>query len=260
MTRGQKVVDTALRYLGVRETSSNAGPYIDQWQRRWGMGRGTRIGPQPWCGMFLNAMFAEAGVSDDNISHPSTAEICRRGEAKGARWNGTSPIPPGAIWVNCGIHAALVRRQINSSYVETIDGNSSDMVRLNTRPVRGNNIRIYIPSEVRRSAPPPPPPAPKYEYFLVDKRGKRHLFAVNGKVARWKKQAAVLKRVNQLRKNPEYRELLPRPHKSGGWFYIILGPLASYGPFKKIDSLKNARKILEKRLGYRLQVMKRKVN
>ena len=66
MTKGEKVVKKAFEYLGVREApyGSNRGKDIDRWEARWGM-QG-----QPWCGMFTDAMFAEANVDDAKLHEP----------------------------------------------------------------------------------------------------------------------------------------------------------------------------------------------
>jgi hypothetical protein len=149
MTQGQKVVETALKYLGVVEkpNGSNRGQLIDQWQRRWGMIA------QPWCGMFVDAMFAEAGVNDSNICHPSTAVMASRIRSGNFAWRGIGPVPPGSLWVLDGIHTALVIKDLNNGSLLCVDGNSSNMVRKTIHPRSGFGIVIGVPPAVRDDVP-----------------------------------------------------------------------------------------------------------
>ena len=252
MTNGEKVIQKAMSYLGVKEVpdGSNRSPQIDKWEARWG------LQGEPWCGMFADAMFAEAGVDDSGICNPATSTICANG--KGHEWDGKSTIPPGSLWVNCGVHVALISHDNKNGTVNTVEGNHSNMVATGIRSVAG--ATIIIPPAVKQDSPPPPP---KYEYWLEDLSAKPQLLTVNGKVARWAKQASRDKVLDTLKSNPKFSSLHPRPVSHGvgknKWYYIMIGGLKFYGPFGTTQIRDAAQKSLEKRLGHSLRPFNKQV-
>jgi hypothetical protein len=227
MTKGELVVRQAQKYLWVYETSRNSSVQIDRWQARWGMYR------EPWCGLFLDAMFSEAGVEDEGIPHPATSEICNRARARGAVWSGEGLVPPGAIWTLCGIHTALVVKDYGNGNLLTIDGNSGDRVKYNLRPRRGYNIQISIPSAVKRDVPPEYVLVTKY--YIEDLEAKPYVYRVkSGKVPQWstrdKAEAQIKKLLAANRK--KWEPLKPRPVKLGkGTWAIQLGSHRIYGAY-----------------------------
>ena len=250
MTKGDKVVKKAFEYLGVKESpmGSNRGPDIDRWESRWGL-KG-----EPWCGMYSDAMYAEAGVDDSGINHPATSQICANG--KKYKWDGTGTIPPGSLWVNCGIHVAIITKHNDDGTVSTIEGNKSNMVATGRRPIAG--ATIIIPPAIRDEVRPPV----VWEYWLEDTNAKPRLLTVNGKVARWKSKAARDKTIEKLKTNPDYARLRPRPVSRGEGknkrYFILIGNLKFYGAFDSIEIRNAAQKSLEKRLGHSLRRFRKK--
>jgi hypothetical protein len=252
MTKGEKVVKKAFEYLGVKEQpmGSNRGPDIDRWEARWGL-KG-----EPWCGMFSDAMYSEAGVDDSGINHPATSQICVNG--KKHKWDGRSTIPPGSLWVNCGVHVAIVTKHNEDGTVSTIEGNKSNMVATGRRPIAG--ATIIIPPAIKDDVPEPV----KWEYWLEDTQARPQLLTVNGKVARWKSKAARDKTLELLKNNPDYRPLRPRPVSRGEGknkrYFILIGNLRYYGPFGTVEIRNAAQKSLEKRLGHGLRRFRKKAS
>lgn len=246
MTNGEKVIKTAQKYLGVRETSENSGPFIDGWQKRWDMGRGTNIGPQPWCGMFADAMFAEAGVDDAHICHPSTGEMARRARAGGYVWNGRGKVPTGALWINEGIHTCIVVKDYDNGWLLCIDGNSSDRVQYTRRPRRGNNLLIAVPPSIAKE----PDPVFVTKYFIDDLKAEPYVYRLeNGKVPRWKlKKNAERTVVNMLNARPPVWDARhPRVVRLGnGTWGIQLGDVRTRKFTTKAKQLKSY-KVLMKR-------------
>lgn len=253
MTKGSKVINQALKYLGVSEVwGPNRGPQIDKWEARW------NLKGEPWCGMFSDAMYFESEVDDNDLNHPSTAEICRRANQKSAFWNGKGRIPVGSLWVNCGVHVALVTADLGDGTVKTIEGNHNNAVQMGRRRISDGKIVVPPAVDVDDT------PSPKYEYWLEDEGAKQSLFKVNGVVGVWATKAARDKRLKEIIKSPNWKKYHPRAIARKDWkgrqrYYILLGPLRYYGPFDSKESRDNARVILEEKLGRKLRPFSRKV-
>lgn len=73
---GDLVIAKALTYAGqvTENLGANKGTQINAWSADWGWASGG----QPWCGVFVAAMYKEAGVDDGGLAHPSVLEIWRR--------------------------------------------------------------------------------------------------------------------------------------------------------------------------------------
>jgi hypothetical protein len=84
---GKLVLQKALSYVGTKESplGSNRGTQVDAWQSQWGMSG------QPWCGIFADQMYREAGIDDSGFGHPAVPEIWRR--AKAANRLSSTPVP-----------------------------------------------------------------------------------------------------------------------------------------------------------------------
>lgn len=250
MTKGQKVIDKADNYLWVEEIlGSNSSPQIDKWEARWGL-KG-----EPWCGMFADAMFAEAGVSDSGLCHPAVQEMCNRASRQGAYWNGKHPILPGSLWAKCGIHVGIIVKDNMDGTVYTIEGNKNNSVSRGKRNI--SDARIIVPPEVAEDVYVPP----IYEYWLEDTNSKLKLLTVKEKVARWRAKASRDKVLAQLKQNNptnRYRPISRIDKKGVRWYYITVGPLRFYGPWDTKDQRSKGKEILESRLGHILREFSRK--
>lgn len=244
-TAGERVIQTASKYLGVRENpdGSNRGEFIDGWERVWG------LAGQPWCGMFAAAMFKEAGVDDAGLCHPSTAEMCRRARAANAVWDGHGTIPAGALWVSCGIHTCLVASDRGGGLVATVEGNHANAVGTGIRSVADG--LIVIPPAVRADTPAPQPPSVT-SYWIEDPDAQPKLFGP------WRDKAA---RDHELATIPQARRQRARLVRGrGGSFGWIEGPRRLYGPWDDRDARDRALDALERRLGHNLRAFGRTVH
>jgi uncharacterized protein (TIGR02594 family) len=121
----QNVVNGALKWVGLQETSKNRGVEIDAWLTACGAHPGN-----PWCAAFVSAVLRSAGIE------------CA--EASVARLGGKYPeveVPlPGDVsyWIrddgtgHCGIVTG-----VDPDRVSTCEGNSGDAVRTGTRGFSG---------------------------------------------------------------------------------------------------------------------------
>lgn len=152
MTNGEKVVLTARKYLGVfEEWGPNKGRQINEWQAQWGWPNGGYA----WCGVFVNAMFTEAGVDDSGIGHPSVQVMCNTARNVGAFYGKHGGnIPTGAIIAKCGIHTGIVQKDLGSTLL-TIEGNASNSVREVYRARA--DWDIIIPQSIIEDAQAPTP-------------------------------------------------------------------------------------------------------
>ena len=156
MKYGEKVVAQAQRHVGTREIpdGSNMGQpantgFIDLCQRVWNMGRGTRIGPQPWCAMAAAKWYSDAGVDDQNLFSPSTAVMCSNASRYGIREiKGSQTAPPGSVIIKCGIHMEVVVRDRGNGTMECIGGNVGNAVQVTSR--RKSDWRIFAPEQITK--------------------------------------------------------------------------------------------------------------
>lgn len=244
MTAGDRVVATASKYLGIRESGgANRGPYIDGWASRWGL-KGVA-----WCGIFADAMFAEADVDDDDLCHPAVAEMCRRARSIGAVWDGRSTIPPGALWAACGVHVGIITADLGGGIVSTIDGNSGNAVSMRTRSV--DTALIIIPPAVLADVPPPAPPEPIRTYWVEDQRAEPKLYGP------WATRASRDRAFASIPKIRQRRARLVRGR--GGGYAWIEGPRRLYGPWSSQEARDRAQDVLERRLGRNLRPFSKSV-
>ncbi len=230
MTANQRVVATAARYVGVRESGGpNRGPLIDKWERYWSM-----IG-QPWCGMFASAVLREAGVTD--VSHPATAIICSRGREKG--WVTNQPVP-GALIVWCGTHVGILVSEVSPGVWNTIEGNTSDMVARRVRSLAG--ATLVVSPELRHAQP-----SIVREFYLEDPRVTPKLYGP------WRTKAGREKAIKSL--SPANQRLARRV-RVGGKYGFTIGRRV-YGPWLDKDGRDKAALVLERRLGRQLRPFSR---
>lgn len=239
MTPNQRVVAVAAKYVGVRENppGSNRGKYIDQWENYWKLGY---LG-WPWCGAFSSAVLREAGVTD--VSHPSTAEICRKAHQRG--WVTNNPVP-GALIVWCGTHVEILVSERSPGVWNTIGGNTDDMVARRVRSLKG--AMIVVSPELRGG---------KVEreraYYLEDLKAKKPRFS-----GPWRTRVMREKAIKRL--SPAMQRTVRRVRIRGKYAFEFGGERRVYGPWLDPAGRENAQKILEKRLGRRLRPFSRVTN
>lgn len=158
LTNGQRVVTTGLSLVGTREaTHRNDGEPVETWQREAALAHGlaehtynpARRGGQivgdgaPWCAIGVKHIFKAAGVElDPMLSHPFTGFICNRADQLG----GLAPrglAPAGSLGIKSGVHVFIVVHDRGNGVLETVECNSSDMVRTNLR--NKSDWRIIVP-------------------------------------------------------------------------------------------------------------------
>ncbi len=127
-SKGAQLVNTAQRYLGIREGAGNSNQFSHA------LGRPS----EAWCADFVSFIAKQNGLSLNTASAQGVADYLK---SQGT-WKGRSnPQPGDAItfrWDGSGgwaDHVGMVERVYQSNgkiYVQTIEGNSSDMVRRKT--------------------------------------------------------------------------------------------------------------------------------
>lgn len=234
MTPGERVARQAARYLGVTEVppGSNRGPDVDRWQRPWGMGYGW-----PWCGAYVAAMYAEAGVDDRGLAHPSTAIMYERAKASGS----IIPRPmPGAIILWPGTHTGVCADYSpDGRTVVTYEGNAGDAVRQRVRAFGpGTGVVFTAPTGVRNT--PADKPTRARRYYIEDPA------AVPVFRGPWRSKAARDRAVARL---PRHRRDVVRRVRTPRGFGFYEGPRRVYGPWATQAARDDAARVLARRLG-----------
>jgi hypothetical protein len=232
MTPGEKVVAVARKYLGVRENpmGSNLGkPQPEGWQAKpWGM-KGV-----PWCGCAVAGWYAEAGVDDEGIAHPSTWTMYQTAQKKKAIIN--SPVV-GCMFVYPGIHTGIVTQVLPGNRVATLEGNTADSVGTHIRAYGpGTNLYFLAPKVLRRSGDSEPV-KPLLEYWVEDVKAQPRLRGP------WLTKAG---RDKALAKLPYARRRLARPIRVGRKYAFLEGPRRLFGPWSSTEARDNALKSLKK--------------
>lgn len=133
---GTRIINKALSYVGkVHETGENtdSGGKIDEWEDRWGLSN------EPWCGMFADAMYFEAGVDDEGFGDPFTGNITARAKAAG-KHSTTNPVK-GCFAVHGTQHVTMyIGGPIHQA--DCVGGNQSDGVTRVTYDLRGWDFAI----------------------------------------------------------------------------------------------------------------------
>lgn len=239
MTANERVVATAARYIGVREKGTNTdyGGPIDQWQRYWGMGRGTSVGPVPWCGCFASGILRESDVTD--VSNPSTAAICTNARMKG--YETTTPVP-GALIVWCGTHVEILVAPVRgaANTWATIGGNTADSVARRVRSLAG--ATIVVSPELRYGRH-----TPQRVYFLEDVKAVPKLYGP------WRTRQQREKVIAGLA--PGKRALARRVRVKGRYGFELGRRV--YGPWLDEIGRQDAKAVLERRLGRQLRPFSR---
>ena len=131
----------ALEQVGLRERgTTTCGPAIDRWQRDMGL----RVPPcRVWCGAFVHQAYLRAGVklSRRLIDPDRAVRDAARGKRR-LRRIAISAIRPGDIVFYKfrarvrASHLALARSRPRNGKLDTVEGNTSHAVRLETRGTR----------------------------------------------------------------------------------------------------------------------------
>jgi peptidoglycan hydrolase-like protein with peptidoglycan-binding domain len=131
-----KVLDIARKYLGYHEGAGNSNPFSKYFGR----------GPEAWCADFVSYCYSKAGKK---LNEPWTPALLQKLHANGT-YTRNHPKPGDIIMFDwnpgsgaSAEHTGLVEkvfRRNGQLYVQTIEGNSSDMVRRNTYPVSSSSI------------------------------------------------------------------------------------------------------------------------
>lgn len=183
---GEKVAKVALGEVGVTEIpmGSNTGPKVRSYQMATDLG-GTGW---PWCGAFVAWCYKMAHCPDDNLTSPSTAVTYQRAKSQGAI---LAKPRVGAMILWPGVHIGLIVEDLGGGLVRTVEGNSSDSVRIRTRRVGDNGSIVVAPQVIRKSRPAP---APRM-YYIERLDAKPRL------VGPWRTKAARDHAYNRLKPN-----------------------------------------------------------
>lgn len=139
--------DAAVKEIGTREQSNNAGPAI---QRYINLAHCGSIG-DPWCAIFMNAMLESTGVrgtrspSSQSFRHDPNF-VLLKGPARGAiavYWR---------ISHSSGLgHVGMYDGEDSHGFINTLGGNESDMVRrelLNPNGAHFGLVGYYWPKSI----------------------------------------------------------------------------------------------------------------
>lgn len=128
----------AVKQVGVREVgTSNCSPVIDRWERAMGL----RLPPcRVWCGAFVHQAYLRAGVRlSERLIDPHRSFADAVAGKRHLRKIAVSDIRPGDIVFyrfRSGVrasHLALARARPKNGMLDTVEGNVSHAVRLESR-------------------------------------------------------------------------------------------------------------------------------
>jgi hypothetical protein len=225
---------------------ANDGPTLRRWEGYWGMKR------EPWCAIGLAGLLLDTGrdvydaYGGSRLFSPSTGEMCQRARNLGWIWNGRGSVPPGALWINCGIHVEIVTDDLgaDAGMLATTGCNVSNGIYDRIRYTQG--YTIIVPPGIL------PPPPPKFEtiYWLEDTLAKPYV------VGQWRLKKNRDRALAKMQANPVLRQEHPRPQAHGpksAPYQIIAGGIKRYGSFPTHRRQQRVKHILEKRLGHTLR-------
>ncbi|MEW6430178.1 MAG: peptidoglycan-binding protein [Myxococcota bacterium] len=131
-----KVLDVARKYLGFHEGAGNVNPFSKYFGR----------GPEAWCADFVSYCYSKAGKK---LNEPWTPALLAKLKANGT-YTRNHPKPGDIIMFDwhpgsgpTAEHTGLVEkvfRRNGQLWVQTIEGNSGDMVRRRSYPVSSSSI------------------------------------------------------------------------------------------------------------------------
>jgi hypothetical protein len=128
----------AVGQVGAQERgTSDCSPQIDGWQRDMGL----KVPPcRPWCGAFVHQAFLRAGVKlSSRLIDPDRSYDDAVAGRRHLRRIAVSSIRPGDVVFykfREGVrasHLGIARARPRDGYLDTVEGNTSNAVRLETR-------------------------------------------------------------------------------------------------------------------------------
>jgi hypothetical protein len=140
-TVGQTALAWAIKQKGMKERgTTNCSPTIDRWQREMGL----KVPPcRVWCGAFVHQAYLRAGVRlSARLIDPDRSYDDAIAGRRHLRRIAVSAVRPGDILFykfRDGVrasHLALARSKPYDGKLDTVEGNTSHAVRLQTRGTR----------------------------------------------------------------------------------------------------------------------------
>ena len=137
----EQALSWAVKQVGVREVgTTNCSPTIDRWQRDMGL----RLPPcRVWCGALVHQAYLRAGVRlSRRLIDPHRSFSDAVAGKRHLRQIAVSAIRPGDIVFykfRDGVrasHLALARSRPRAGMIDTVEGNTSHAVRLESRGTR----------------------------------------------------------------------------------------------------------------------------
>lgn len=251
-TLAEKIIDYAEAQVGVTEVpmGSNRGPKVEHYQSETTLG-GTGW---PWCAAFVCDCWKHGGVDNaKSIASPSTYQMCQYAKTNNLV---CSPRAAAAI-VWCSKHVEILHTSLGGGNWRCIGGNTGDAVRWTTRNVAG--ATIYAPPGLAESAVPDKPVFQTL-YWLEDLKPD---FDVIGPWTARTPKAALEAARKAKRDLPDKREAVAKVLRAGpGKFVLRVGQPPQYGPWRGLKAearRKDAKEILEERLGRKLRLWSERV-
>lgn len=137
----EKAVSWAMKHVGLREVgTSNCSPTIDRWERAMGL----KLPPcRVWCGAFVHQAYLQAGVRlSRRLIDPHRSYYDAVNRRRHLRKIAISAIRPGDIVFykfRKGVrasHLALARSRPKGGMLNTVEGNVSHAVSLESRSTK----------------------------------------------------------------------------------------------------------------------------
>lgn len=137
----EKALSWAVAQVGTRERgTTNCSPTIDRWQRAMGLD----VPPcRVWCGAFVHQAYKRAGVNlSSRLIDPDRSYDDAVAGRRHLRQISVSAIRPGDLVFYKfrdrvrASHLALARSRPSNGKLDTVEGNTSHAVRLETRGTR----------------------------------------------------------------------------------------------------------------------------
>jgi cell wall-associated NlpC family hydrolase len=135
---GEAALAWAVKQAGTRERgTTNCSPAIDRWQRDMGL----KVPPcRVWCGAFVHQAYKRAGVRlSARMIDPDRSYDDALAGRRHLRHIPVSAVRPGDVLFykfRAGVrasHLALARSRPKGGKLDTVEGNTSNAVRLETR-------------------------------------------------------------------------------------------------------------------------------
>jgi hypothetical protein len=142
-SRGSQMVALAQQELGVTEQppGSNDAPRIAEYRTATA---GSGIGP--WCNYFLSWIAKQAGapLGEQGQGFGAVAATWDWAQRTGRTVPAGQPPQPGDLIVWDGTHIGLVEQVLPDGRIQTIEGNSSNMVTRRTHSADGDGATGYV--------------------------------------------------------------------------------------------------------------------